>query len=78
MSKKCPACNGTGLEITDCPSCRNTDPFEFENIPPESVCFRCNDVGHYEEVCPVCSGTGRVDENTRQRYVKCEEFYCGE
>ncbi len=57
MSKECPACHGTGYILEDCPYCRNTDSFEFENLS-SVTCKNCNGKGYHEDTCPICNGSG--------------------
>lgn len=58
MYIECTSCHGSGLLISDCPYCRDSDDFEHEHLRP-GPCPACKGHGYLEETCPVCGGAGR-------------------
>jgi len=54
----CFRCGGTGYVAVNCPYCRDSDPFEHENLSARR-CLGCHDSGVLEEICPECGGQKR-------------------
>lgn len=51
----CVRCGGSGRIAVDCPYCRDSEPFEHENLQP-GKCLGCHGSGILEEICPECEG----------------------